>query len=269
MLEYLQYPFFVRALVTGVLISFLLSWFSTYVVLRKEVLLTHSLSNIAFLGVALAVLFDFPVTLPLLGMTVLAAFVINYLQRKKLFHNDSLLAIFSQIGLALSIIVISFFPGYRVNLEQFLFGDILAVTQMDMYLSIGFFIVIGAILVFAHSTFLKISLSDKLSQTLVVKKKFWHGIFLLSIALTIGMAMKIVGILLVAAFTTIPANTAKLFARNMRQNFVLSIVFGLMGTLIGLYISSAFDVPTGATIVMSLVAFWFAGILLSGMLRAK
>ena len=267
MFEILKYPFFVRALVSGLLIGILLSTFSTYVVLRREVLLTHSLSNIAFLGVAIAVLFDWPVTFPLLGMTVFGAFLINYVQQKRLFNSDSLLAIFSQMGLALSIIVISFFPGYRTNLEQFLFGDILAVTRMDLYTSILLFVLIGGLLTCAHKKFLRISLSETLSQSLVRNKRFWHGVFLLAVALTIGMAMKVVGILLVAAFTTIPANIAKIVARNMRETFLWSVFFGVFSTVAGLFISTVWDVPSGPMIVMVLVAFWFVGVVLSGMMR--
>ena len=138
-IEYLQYPFFVRALVVGGVIGLVLSWLSGYVVLRKEVLFTHALSNIGFLGIALAVFLQLPVMPMLVGACLVGAGLIRLVQSKKLFNNDSLLGIFSQIGLALGVIVVGMFPGYQINIEQFLFGDILGIDDFEKFGFMEFF----------------------------------------------------------------------------------------------------------------------------------
>ena len=260
-IEYLQYPFFLRALIVGGIIGFLLSTMSTYVVLRKEVLFTHALSNIGFLGIALAILFNFPVTFSLIISCLVGAYLISLIQRKKLFANDSLLGIFSQLGLALAIIVIALFPGYRINIEQFLFGDILGINQMDVWVSGILFVVIGGLLTVFHKKFLMISLSDELSHTLVKRKNFFNALFIIVLAVLIAMAMKIIGVLLVAAFITIPANTSKILMKSMRGVFVLSSILGLIGVVLGLFASAAFDLPSGAMIVLALGIFWILAIL--------
>lgn len=259
-IEYLQYPFFFRALIAGGIMSLLLSWMSGYVVLRQQVLFTHALSNIGFLGIALAILFQVPITPMLIGSCLLAAYLIHFMQRKKLFDNDSLLGIFAQLGLALGIIVIAFFPGYRVNIEQFLFGDILGVNSFDFNISIILLICVGIGLIFWHNTFLKISLSDTLSHTLVQNKNRYHALLIFLLSIMIALAMKIIGVLLVAAFTTIPSNTAKLVTKNLRQTFILSSFLGLAATLVGLYLSIATDIPSGPLIVSTLGVFWVLAI---------
>ncbi len=267
LIEYLQYPFFFRALIVGSIISLLLSWVSGYVVLRREVIFADSLSNIGFLGIALAILFNLPITPTLILICIFAAFLISYIQRKKLFSSDSLLEIFAQLGLATAIIIIALFPGYRINIEQFLFGDILGISNYDVAMSIALLILSGLVIIFCHKNFLRISLSDQLSHSIVKNKKIWHGLFILLIALLIAMAMKIIGVLLVAAFITIPSNVAKLVARSLGQTFVLSTILGFLSTLIGLYLSIVFNLPSGALIVTVMGGFWIISIFCSRLFR--
>lgn len=260
LIEYLQYPFFVRALIVGLSLSLLLSWMSGYVVLRREVLFADSLSNIGFLGIALAILFNLPVTPTLILACLFAAFLITFIQRKKLFSQDSLLEIFAQLGLALAMIVIAMFPGYRVNIEQFLFGDILGISSSDVFMSLIFLVIAGLLIALNHKNFLRISLSDQLSHTIVKHKKLWHAVFIFLISLLIALAMKIIGVLLVAAFITIPSNTAKLFAKNLRQTFIISTILGVVCTFAGLYLSIIFNLPSGALIVACLGVCWILAI---------
>lgn len=260
-IEYLQYPFFTRALIIGGIMSLLLSWMSSYIVLRQEVLFTHALSNIGFLGIALAILFSLPITPMLIGTCLIAAALIRFIQNKKIFSNDSLLGIFSQIGLALGVIVIALFPGYRVNIEQYLFGDILGVTSFDMQLSLFLLIAIGTTIIAFHNNFLRISLSDTLSHSIVKNKRLYHGIFIIAVATLIAMSMKIIGVLLVAAFTTIPSNCGKLFAKSIKQTFIISTLIGILSTFIGFYISILLNLPSGPLVVCVLGIFWLIAML--------
>ncbi len=259
-IEYLQYPFFVRALIVGGVIGLILSWMSGYVVMRREVVLTHALSHIGLFGIALAILMSYPVTLTLLAACLAGAFLISRLQSRKLFNNDSLLEIFAQLSLALAIVIIAFFPGYRINIEQFLFGDILGISRMDVWVSLALLVVVGVMILLFHRTFLRISLSDLLSHALVRRKKLWNGILMILLALMIALAIRIVGVLLVAAFVTIPSNTAKILAKSIRGSFILSACLGVLATFAGLWTSVIFDLPTGATIVLVMGLFWLAAV---------
>ncbi len=261
LIEYLQYPFFVRAMIVGGIIGLILSWMSGYIVMRREVVLTHALSHLGFLGIAFAILFSLPITLSLIGMCLIGIYLIYLVRNENLFYSDSLLEIFAQLSLALAVVVISFFPGYRINIEQFLFGDILGISKADLWMSLVLLFFVGGILLVFHKTFLKISLSDILSHTLVRHKKFWNGLLLIIFALMIALAIRVVGVLLVAAFVTIPSNSAKLITKNITASFVVSALIGTFCTFTGLFISAFWDIPTGAMIVLLMGIFWLFTIL--------
>jgi ABC-type Mn2+/Zn2+ transport system permease subunit len=261
LIEYLNYPFFIRALIVSGLLGILLSWFSSYVVLRHEVLFAHALSNIGFLGVALAILFSLPVTPTLIVSCLCAAAFITFLQKQRLFSNDSLLEICSQMGLALGVIVIAMFPGYRVNIEQFLFGDLLGLTQQDLIITIVASLVVVLVLIMFHKKFLRISLSNTLSFSVMPNRNLVHTLYVFVLAILIALAMKVIGVLLVSVFATIPANFSKLFARNLNETFIISSVMGLVSTLCGFYFSILFDLPSGPVIAFVLGLFWISAVL--------
>lgn len=262
-IELLSYPFFVRSLVSGVVLGMLLSWLSVYIVIRKEVFFTHAVSHMAFLGIALALIFNFSTSLGLLFTTLISALVIYFLKKKKLFSGDSIFEILAQTGLTGSVILIAIFSVQSVSLEKFLFGDILAITDFDMVSSVLMLFVFGFILLKYHKSFLELSLSDMLSHTSVKNKGFLDLLLMLIFAFTISISMKILGILLVSAFITIPANVARVFATSLKRSFFYSVGTGLFGSVFGLFFSAVFDVPSGASIVMFLILFWLFALLVA------
>lgn len=262
-IDLFQYPFFVRAVIAGLMLSFLLSWLSVFVVMRKEVLFVHSLANISLFGVALAVYFSLTISTTALFFTVLASFLIIQIQKKNLFTNDSLLALFSQISMALAVILIALFPGYKVELEQFLFGDILALSQNDIYLTIVLFVFVVITLILFQKKFLMISISDQLSHSLLKRKGVWHFLLVMLLAILVALSIKVIGVLLVAAFITLPSNSAKLLAKSIKSTFVISIFFGVISTCFGLILSVAFNIPSGPTIVVVLAFIWLFSLMLN------
>jgi len=257
LIDFWAFPFFYRAILVGSLMSLMLSWLGGYVVLRREVVLAHAMPNVAFLGVVLAFMFGYSITFAIVLFTVIAALLIDYLRRKNLIHSDSLLEIFAQFGLASAVIVLSFVKGYQIDLTQFLFGDILAISHTDLYFTFAIFVLVSLSLYKWHHVFLKLSLSESFSHVSLKNSRLWHTFLILLVAVSIGLAMKIVGILLVAAFTTVPANIAKLFAKSIKQTFVFAAIIGLITTFVGLHVSALWDVPSGASIVVLLISTLF------------
>lgn len=257
LLDLWNYAFFYRAVFVGVLIAFLLSWLGSYVVLRREVIFADAISNIAFFGVALAFFFESSVSLFILLACMLAALVVHYLQSKRLLHNDSLLEILAQTGLALAVVTISLLEGYRVDLSQFLFGDLLGLSNIDLWVTGALFLVLVIIMFYGHRNFIRISLSDLLSQSVLKFKERWNLFFVILLALSIGLSIKIIGVLLVAAFTTIPANIAKLFASTLKGTFVIAVIVGVVATFLGIHFSALLNLPSGPTIVLVMVLFLF------------
>lgn len=248
-----SYAFFYKAVFVGVLISFLLSWLGAYVVLRREVIFADAISNIAFFGVALAFFFDSSISIFILASCFVAGLIVHYLQSKHILQSDSLLEILAQTGLALAVVIISLLTGYKADLSQFLFGDLLGLSTNDLWITVVLFVALSLVLFLGHRNFVRVSLSNYLSQSVIKNKEFWNLFFVILLAISIGLAIKIVGVLLVAAFTTIPANIAKLLVNTLKRTFVLSVILGVVLTFLGIHLSALLNVPSGATIVLVMV----------------
>ncbi|PIQ79089.1 hypothetical protein COV81_03335 [Candidatus Peregrinibacteria bacterium CG11_big_fil_rev_8_21_14_0_20_41_10] len=262
LIEALSFSFFQRALLVGSLIAVIYSLLGNYVVLRKETVISHSIANFAFLGVALAILLNANINLFTFLAAIGGALSISILQNNPKFARDSILTFSSEISIAIAIVIISFFKGYRTDILQFLFGNILAISSTDiLFISIVSLLIIGFLLLF-HRQLLQITFSTELAKASGTKVTLFNLLYLLILALAIAIGVKTIGVILIAALLVIPANTAKLFASSFKQLLTYSAIFGLMSTILGLLTSYFFDLPSGATIVITLSVFLLGTIVL-------
>lgn len=265
--EALEFVFFQRALLVGGTMALLCALMGCFVVLRKEANITHALANISFLGIAVGVLLGIDLSLATLLGCLVGSILIILLQRIPLFSYDSILAIISQISLAAAVVVVSFLSGYRTDLLQYLFGDILAIARDEVWWAIGG----GSLLLIFFFSFyrrmLQVIFSIELAKSVGTRVHVIQFLFMLAVGMTIGLSIKVIGVLLLAAFLILPPNTAKLFARNFRQMLFFSAIFGVMGTILGLFASYLLDVPGGAMIVLSLGVFLLFGLLFKAIIR--
>lgn len=248
-LEIIQYPFFVRALLIGSLFAIVCSFLGVYVVLRGESIIGHTIANLSFLGIALGIVLGFNLTVTSFVLTFIAAGIIAFLHSYQHLSHDSLLALLAETAMALSIILISMIKGYRVDLIQYLFGDILAITEHDIELSSIVSLVVLIIFLITQRKLLQVTFNKDLARACGTSSFLYDFIFTLILALTIAIGIKIIGILLIVSFLIIPANIAKIIATNFRQMLIISAFLGITGTLVGFFLSYSFDTPSGATII--------------------
>lgn len=256
--EAFSYPFFQRAFFVGCILSVVCALLGNYVVLRKETLITHTISHIALLGISLGLLFHIDINFMMLISTIIGAFVILYFQSSQRFASDSILAFIAQISIAFAIICMSLLEGYRTDVMQYLFGDMLALSNMDIYTSliIGSGIIVS--IIFLQKPLLRTIFNREIAISSGQNIFITELTFLVLLALTVALGIKIVGVLLIAALLVIPSNIAKLIAHNFKQLQVYAIVFALFGCIIGLFSAYIFDIPSGATIIATLGVFLFA-----------
>lgn len=247
--EALSFVFFQRALMIGGIIAIIYSLLGCFVVIRKETIISHSISNFAFLGVALGMLLNSNINLFIFAAALAGALIIGLLQNSQRFARDSILTFSSESSIAIAIILISFLQGYRVDILQFLFGNILAISSWDLLTTSIIGLVTILFLLFWGRKLLQTILSGELAKASQTNVKLVNSLFVGLLALAIAVGVKTIGIILIAAFLVIPANSAKLIAGNFKQMLVLSTVYGLLGTIFGLFFSYIFDLPSGATIV--------------------
>ncbi|MDJ0937347.1 MAG: iron chelate uptake ABC transporter family permease subunit, partial [Kiloniellales bacterium] len=178
-----------------------------------------------------------------------------------------LLGILAHAGLALGLVVLSFFETLRVDLMGYLFGDILAVSRGDLLWIYGGGALALGVLAAIWRGLLTATLHEELAQAEGLPVVQLRLALMLTIAIVIAIAMKIVGILLIISMLIIPAATARCFARTPEQMAVLSAVAGILAVVLGLWASLQADSPAGPSIVVSATILFSLALALSRLLR--
>jgi len=243
--------FLIRALLAGLLIALIAGPLGVFILWRRMAYFGDTLSHSAILGVALGLLLSINVKIGILLSTLLVAGLLIYSQRQKKLTSDTMLGIISHSALSLGLVLISFVEGVRVDIESWLFGDILAVSWNDIgFIAIGVCIVVVVLLVI-WKPLLSLTVHEELALVEGVNVYLISAIYTLLIAVLVAIAMKIVGALLITALLIIPAATSRQFARTPEQMALLSIVIGMLAVLLGLSTSFYSDTPAGPSIVVS------------------
>ncbi len=256
MFELLSYGFFQRAIVAGSFISVGCALLGIFLILRRDAMIGHGLAHITFAGVALGILLNMMPLLSALVVAVLTAIVILKLKDKAGLYGDTAIAIFSSTGFALGVLIITLSNKFNVDLFSYLFGDILAIGRLEVWLSITIALVILIIVTLYYPTFMYITFdreSAKVSGLKVEKLEIWITILT---ALTVVLGMKIVGILLVSALLVIPAASSLQLAKNFKQALFFSSLISFISVNLGLLTSVLFDLPaSGAIVILSFIIF--------------
>tara|TARA_R110002110_G_scaffold415612_2_gene651782 strand:- start:237323 stop:238150 length:828 start_codon:yes stop_codon:yes gene_type:complete len=243
--------FFIRALLAGVGVALVTGPLGCFVVWRRLAYFGETLSHSALLGVVLAFLLQINVTLAVFGVCAAVALSVLALQRNASLSSDSLLGMLAHSSLALGLVALAFMSSVRVDLMGFLFGDILAVSRLDLtVIYIGGGIVI-AVLFFVWRALFAATVNYDLAEAEGLRPDRANVVFMLLMAVVIAISMKIVGVLLITALLIIPAATARQLARGPEQMAVFAAILGTIAVIAGLFGSLEWDTPSGPSIVVA------------------
>jgi len=269
MIELLTLEFFRNAFIAGVLLSVLFGLISFVVVLRKMAFLGAGIAHTAFGGVALGILLGIQPFYTSLAFCVFSAILISRLVKSGNVSYDTGIGIFFSFAMALGAIFISVRKAYTFDLSGYLFGNILGVTNTDLFLVIGTL----ALFLFFYFLFFQRILFMTFQKTVAevsgVKTEFLESILLMFLALIIVVSIKIVGIILVSALIVLPASFGLLVSKQYKKVLLGSILFTLSIMIGGLFISYHLDMPAGATIVTFGTLSYFCTLLLLRGLKTK
>jgi zinc transport system permease protein len=254
--ELFGYTFFQNAFLAAGLASITCGIIGTYIVSKRMVFITGGITHASFGGIGIAYYVGIN---PILGAAVFAlltALGIEVLTKKAEIRNDSVIAILWSVGMAIGIIFVYLTPGYAPNLMSYLFGSILTVNKTDLfYLKLLSIIIILSFSLF-YRLILFIAYDEQFALTRKAPVNFINYLIISLIAITVVLNIKIAGIILVLSLLTIPQNAANLFTKDFKKMIFLSILFGFIGSFVGLIISYLMDIPSGATIIFSLAALY-------------
>lgn len=243
--------FVVRAIVGGIGVAAVAGPLGCFVVWRRMAFFGGALAHSALLGVALGALLAVDLTVATVAVClVLAAFLV-LLERQRALATDTILGILAHASLALGLVALSFMETLRVDLMAYLFGDVLAVTRLDLaWIWGGGVVILGALMVL-WSGLLRVTLDEELATAEGVPVQAVRLAFMLLMALAVAIGMKIVGILLVVSMLVIPPATARQFARTPEQMAAIAVLTGALAVLAGVGGSLVWDTPAGPSIVVA------------------
>jgi zinc transport system permease protein len=256
LLDFFQYLFIQHAFLAALLMSVACGIVGTYIVSRRMVFISGGITHASFGGVGIGYYFGFP---PLVGaaiVAIIAALTTENLTRRKAIRNDSIIAIMWSLGMAIGIIFVYLSPGYAPNLMSFLFGSIITVTRTDLWFMLA--LAIGVVIFFTlfYKPILYVSFDEEFARTRGIPVMLINYLLIILVALTIVLSIRIAGIILVLSVLTIPQNIANLFTNRFRSIMVGAVVIGFLASILGLVLSYFLDIPSGATIIFTLVILY-------------
>lgn len=257
-----QYGFMVRAFLAGSIVAIIAPFIGNFLVVRRLSLVADTLSHVALTGVAIGLLMGVDPLITTIIVTVITAYIIEEIRSSEYVSAESILAMILPGGLALALILISIANGFNTNLFTYLFGSITTVTQMDVWIILALGIGIGSVLLMFYREFMYTSFDEVSARTSGIPVRLVNHVFMILIALTVSVAMKVVGALLIGALMIIPVISAMQVVKGFKASIIVSIAIALISVLMGLAVSYYANLPGGATIValligMFCVAFFF------------
>lgn len=221
----------------------------TYIVTRRLVFISGGITHASFGGVGLGLFTGVSPILSAAVFSVLSAFGVEWLSKRKDMREDSAIAVFWTFGMAVGIIFSFLSPGFAPDLSSYLFGNILTINRADLWM-LG---ILSVVLAVFFSLFIRpivcIAFDREFARSQKIPVERFEYLLMMLIALTIVSCLRMVGIVLAISLLTIPQMTANLFTYSFKKIIWLSIAIGFLGCLGGLFISYHWKVPSGASII--------------------
>jgi ABC-type Mn2+/Zn2+ transport system permease subunit len=255
-----HYAFMQRAFLTAVLVGILCATMGTYVILRKLAFIGDGIAHASFAGIVIAYLRGTNFYLGAGIVAVITALGIGFVHRRGKISLDTTIGVLFTGAFALGIFLMSRQRTYSVDLQSFLFGDILSVGSQDVIMIVALALVVGIVTALLFRSLLYTSFDPVVAQASGMNANAIEYVLLVLIALTIIISLQAVGIILVAALLVTPAAAAYQLTNRFAPMMALSAVFGAFCAVGGLYLSYYLASASGATIVLVATVLFFAAV---------
>jgi manganese/iron transport system permease protein len=263
LLQPLRYPFMIRGLLASMMVGTLCAVVGTYVVLRGMAFFGDALAHAILPGVAIAYLLGANLFWGALAMGLVTAVGIGYVSRRGQVKEDTAIGVFFAASFALGVALLSSVQSYSVDLTHILFGDVLGVSETDLWLTAGLGTLVLLAVILLYKELLVISFDPILAATLRLPLNALHYLLLVLIALTIVVSLQTVGVALMVAMLVTPAATAYLLTRRLWHMMIAGAAIGAASSVAGLYLSFYVNVASGAAVVLVCTAAFILAFLLA------
>ena len=248
--------FFIRALIAGVGIARVTGPLGCFVIWRRLSFFGDTLSHAALLGVTFSISFDINISLSVFIVSSIVALILIRLQKNTNLAGDALLGLLAHSSLAIGLVVLGFLSFIRFDIMGLLFGDILSVTLSDLLIIwIGGAVII-LILTLIWKPLFASTVNYEIAEAEGLSPEKYNILFTILMAAIIAISIKMVGLLLITGMMIIPAAAARNLSNSPKQMVIISIIFGLLSVLIGLYASLEINTPSGPSIITTSLLFF-------------
>lgn len=267
LLELFTYPFWQRAVVVGILVSLCAALLGVSLVLRRYSMIGDGLSHVGFGALAIASALNtapLKVTIP---VVIVAAFFLLRLTERSKVKGDWAIAVISTSSLALGVLILSMSKGMNTDLNSYLFGSILAMSENDMILSIVLSVIIIALFVLFYNKIFAVTFDEEFACATGTNTKLFNIVIAILTAVTVVVGMRMMGAMLISSLIIFPAVTSMRVFKTFTLVTICSAVLAVLCFLIGMVFSSLFSTPTGASVVVVNAVFLILFSLISKVIR--
>jgi zinc transport system permease protein len=268
-LGYFQYSFIIRGFWIGLVVALVASALGHFIVLKKMSLIGDGLAHVAYFAVAISIAFFSQSLLFNLLIATFASLIIHFLVHANKGYSDAIIGGISTTAIALGTIIITSFPTQNVRIEQFLFGNLLLLRQIDV---IAVFI-IGTLVFLFIVLFFNELMTLTFDQDFAKVNRFQPRLFQIGISLLTSwlviIGIRATGSLLISSFLIFPTLIVMNFKLGFKRSFITGIIIAAINFLIGFSLSIWFDLPTGSIIVVTYSFIWLITVIATSIMKGR
>ncbi|MDC0530615.1 metal ABC transporter permease [Alphaproteobacteria bacterium] len=261
-------PFIIRGILAGIAVALISGLVGCFVVWRRMSYYGESIAHSSLLGVGLGILMGIGINLGVIFTCLLFGILFLWLQQSKVLSSDTLLGVLAHLALSVGVIVISM-NRVKIDIHSFLFGDILTVTQNDlwgMYLAV---LVVVIIICLNWSSLLLVTIDEDLAKAEGVNPLFINLLLTSILTIVVAVSIQIIGLLLITSMLIIPAAASRRLVNSPETMAVVATVIGILSVIIGIFLSVEIDAPSGPSIVVVSAVLFFLSPVLAMLLNKK
>ena len=267
LMQMFSYPFMQRALIVGVLVSLCAALLGVSLVLKRYSMIGDGLSHVSFGALAIAVALEMTPLYFSIPVVVLAAFFLLRMASHPRWNSDAAIAVMSASSLAIGIIVISRTTGMTTDVDNYMFGSVLAMTREDVALSAVLCIAVLVLFILFYHKLFAVTFDENFSRATGMKVERYNTLLAVLTALTIVLGMRMMGAMLISSLIIFPALTAMRLFKSFRGVVVCSAVTSVACFCAGLTASFVLSTPVGASVVAANLGLFLLSCLAAALRR--
>lgn len=254
MLAMFSYPFIIRALVVGTLVSLCSALLGVNLVLKRYSMIGDGLSHVAFSAMAVATVMNWAPLWVAIPVVIAASFILLQLSSGGKLSGDSAIALLSTGALAIGIFIISMKSGINTDINNYMFGSVLAISKSDVSLSVMLSLVVLVLYVLFYNKIFAVTFDEPFARATGVKVDFYNMLIAVLTSVTIVLGMRMIGALLISSLIIFPAMSSMRLFKCFSSVVICSAVISVVCFIAGLVVSFEYSAPTGASVVIINIA---------------